>query len=253
MTEAQVRQMEHLFEEFKKAYMKKNGKAPVLKDIKDFKFPSRQRWSAETLRRFVTWCETNFSIIPDTDASIAANSGPFSISLVDSVVTAKELFENAVEQFLGRYLLFTWVGQRNVRITWIELKAQTEDSEVPTFEARRRDGLVFHGKYYTCDGTLFLFGHKSNSPLSRSLYFSRSETGRERDLLGIVSGASVDKLVFASSCYAHALGADDAYETFEEQLGDQTLEFVQDHYPHIPPVFEKHRNVQMDFPREPNS
>ena len=86
--------------------------------------------------------------------------------------------------------------------------------------------------------------------MSRSIFLTKTEDSRPLDLVGIVSGASYDKKVFASSCYAHALENDVTRQSVERHIGDQTLEFVFRHYPHVKIVFDKYSRVQMDIPRQ---
>ncbi len=215
-----------------------------------FDLYSRHRWTHETCRRFVGECESN-GIADEPEA----RRSPFSINLIDSVVAAKEMLDKAVELYSGKYLLFTWVRETHFRVTWIELKTLAKESDAPTFEALRPDPepRIFHGEYYAFEGTLFLFGHKHESPLSRSVYLSRTEAKKDKDLLGVVAGASVDKRVFASACYAHALDDEAVYEDKKNILGDQAVDVVRKDYAHVYEALRKHQGVQMDFPRESNT
>lgn len=206
----------------------------------------RRRWAKSRYRRFVAWCARKYKVdIPSKGPS----DDPI-ISFTDRVPVSDS---TAIARASGKYLLFTLVGSRKVRLTWLELKRKDSGSSAPRFEAYRDNGLVFHGVYYAAQGTVFLFGHTPSSSFTRSAYLTRSGTVRDGDMIGIVSGASNDKMIFASASYAYALDGEATMAEYSEDIGERSRKFARQHYPEAEQALQKHVGVQMDVARPPDS
>jgi hypothetical protein len=249
LSERELRHVEELIDLLVEAIPRKDGKDGKVQ-IKEIVFEGssltqRKRWSPRKYNRFVAWCAREYKIVTTLNGPI---DDPI-ISFSDRVPVSDTA---AIARASGNYLMFTLIGSRKVRVTWLELKRKDSGgTQAPRFEAYRDGDLVFHGVYYAAQGTVFLFGHTPVSPYSRSIYLTRSAE-RTGDMYGIVSGASNDKMIFASATYAYALGEATMAE-YSTHIGEQSRAFVRDEYPEAEKALREHIGVQMDVPRAPDS
>ncbi|MGY4363195.1 hypothetical protein ACVWZR_002373 [Bradyrhizobium sp. i1.3.1] len=250
LSERELRHVEELIDRLVEAIPKKQGKEGKIQ-IKKIVFEGstlsqRKRWATRKYRRFVAWCAREYKIV-------TPSSGPADdpiISFSDRVPVSDTA---AIARASGNYLMFTLIGSRKVRVTWLELKRTEPGAQAPRFEAYRDDDLVFHGVYYAAQGTVFLYRHTPGSSYSRSIYLTRSGVERRGDMFGIVSGASNDKMIFASATYAYALDDETTMAECSAHIGEQSRKFVRDEYPEAEKSLRKHVGVQMDVTRAPDS
>jgi hypothetical protein len=148
---------------------------------------------------------------------------------------------SASESLAGNYLLFSYISDKRVGVTWIELKNATKQIPIPIFTARRpgiSGQTIFQGFYYEHMTTLFLFGHIARTPLGRSLVLVPAGQDHYRhDRHGVIAGASLSQSLFTSTCFLKWIGRDVAWRRYKDILGErqdkdlskygQVLEFMQ--------------------------
>lgn len=226
----------------------KTKKRPAIKAL-DFPYGNlgqRKYFSEDMYSKFIEWCE-------ERGASIEIPPTPNILFQFAEMMSVSDL--EALDDVCGNYLIVTLVGEDKARVTWLDLKDRTSDSQISEFEARRDPGSNVHGIYYASLGTVFLLGHIQQTSLSRSFSMTRFSEGR--DMIGAVSGASTDKFIFGSACYAHAIET----QTFEKfsaakrtkELGEHPVDVVRHRYSGVVEMLMQYSGVQMSVERPKTS
>ncbi len=154
--------------------------------------------------------------------------------VLDALGLDPDIIAESESRASGRYILFSYISEAKVSVTWVELFGVSQQFTVPVFKARRpgSDGrdIIYKGFYYEHLSSLFMFGHIEETPLARALVLVPIPGTRKKDRQGVVVGASYPEYAFSYPCYLWALPDGMKRSDFDHMLGEQFHSDISDVY-----------------------
>lgn len=172
--------------------------------------------------------------------------------VMDRLEITPDRIEASVEACAGSYLLYNETATGYV-VSWYELLRSNERFPIPPFTAWRVDNqgneVKFSGFYYQYQKTLFLLGHMVDTPYPRTIFLV-PVGGKSKDRYGVISGASMADILFASPCYLERL--DDAIHRREcDAIGEYDRDTFENRFPDVTTSL-KSRGPSSIFVRRPS-